>query len=184
MKSKPQAATYDDLVRLPDDRIGEIVGGDLYASPRPRPRHGHAIGRLLVRLATHFDDSSRRDRWWFLFEPELHLGDDVLVPDLAAWRTPEPIATVADAFITTPPDWLCEVLSPSTSSLDQTIKLPAFASHGVRWLWLVEPEQKWLEALTLDGSHWRSTVRWSATARLTAPPFEELELDLSDLWLR
>jgi Uma2 family endonuclease len=183
MGSKGRPASYEDLVQLPDDRIGEIVGGELYASPRPRPRHSHAAVRLIGRLASHFDDAARRDRWWFLFEPELHLGDDVLVPDLAAWRTPVPIVSAADSVITVSPDWVCEILSPSTETLDVRKKLPAYAGHGVGWLWLVDPARRTLDSFIREGRQWRSLGTWTTSARLTAAPFDELEIDLGQLWL-
>jgi Uma2 family endonuclease len=113
-------ATYADLEALPDRYVGEILDGDLYASPRPRLRHLMAATRLTSRLAPPFDEGSGGPGGcWILMEPELHLGDDVVVPDLAGWRR-ERLPVVPDAaHLELAPDWACEVLSPSTERVDR-----------------------------------------------------------------
>ena len=58
--------------------------------------------------------------WIFLIEPELHLGPHVVVPDIAGWRRERLTPFPTTAFIDTPPDWVCEVLSPSTQRIDRT----------------------------------------------------------------
>ena len=67
-----------------------------------------------------------------LVEPELHFGNDVLVPDLAGWRRERLPTLPADAYMTLAPDWICEVLSPSTETLDRDKKLHIYAREGVR----------------------------------------------------
>jgi hypothetical protein len=80
-------ATYDDLVALPPNRIGEIVNGTLYSHPRPAPKHVRSSSMLGIKVGTRFDEGDGGPGgWWILDEPELHLGSDVLVPDLAGWR--------------------------------------------------------------------------------------------------
>src|SRR5260370_38013851 len=80
-------ATYQDLLNVPDRSIAELIDGELYASPRPRARHAFAATRLGYRLGPSYDfGDGGPGGWLFLFEPELHLGEDALVPDLAGWR--------------------------------------------------------------------------------------------------
>ena len=80
-------ATYDDLVKLPDNLVAEIVDGELHASPRPALRHSRAELSLGRAIAGPYDDGvGGPGGWWILVEPELHLGRNVLVPDLAGWR--------------------------------------------------------------------------------------------------
>ena len=80
----PKRATYADVEPLPDHVVGEILDGELYASRRPRLRHAMAATRLTGRLSPPFDDGrGGPGGWWLLIEPELHLGEDIVVPDLA-----------------------------------------------------------------------------------------------------
>lgn len=175
-------ATYADLEALPAHVVGEIVNGTLYAQPRPTPRHGKAAGKLFARLDGFFDDGSRFSGWIFLIEPELHLGAHSIVPDIAGWRaerlTPFPEA----AFIETPPDWVCEVLSPSTARLDRAEKLPIYASFGVGHAWYVDPLAKTLEVFELTGDKWTIAATFKDADPVTAPPFEAHTFPLDVLW--
>src|SRR6266516_2458818 len=119
-------ATYDDLLKLPEHVVGEIIDGELIVSPRPRSRHGYAAHRMSVQLDGMTPGGNGPGGWWILPEPELHLHGDVLVPDLAGWRR-ERMPHLADTpAFELPPDWLCEILSPSTARLDRTKKLPVY----------------------------------------------------------
>jgi Uma2 family endonuclease len=92
--------------------------------------------------------------WWIIDEPELHLGEDILVPDLAGWRRERMPDYPEAAYCTLAPDWACEVLSPSTRKLDLHGKRPVYAREGVEHLWLVDPADRTLEALELRKGHW------------------------------
>ena len=87
MTTKPlkKGATYDDLRDVPDHFVAEMFDGDLYASPRPALPHANAAGSLFAEIHKSFHRKSPGG-WVILFEPELHFGSDVLVPDLAGWR--------------------------------------------------------------------------------------------------
>jgi len=117
-----------------------------------------------------------------LDEPELHLSGNALVPDLGGWRRERmPVLPEATAFELAP-DWVCEVLSPSTAPLDRTRKLPISARERVGHVWLVDPALKTLEALRLDGAGYRSLSAWHGDAIVQGEPFEEYALHLADLW--
>ena len=120
--------------------------------------------------------------WVILFEPEIHLGSDVIVPDLAGWRRERLPALPAEAYFSVPPDWVCEVLSPSTAAIDRVKKLTIYARESVRHAWLVDPIAQTLEVLRLDGPRWTIVSTWSGLAVLSAEPFDAIELDLSLLW--
>ena len=124
-------ATYDDLVKVPDNLVAEIADGELHASPRPAARHAVAYARLGGALVPPFDEGrGGPGGWCILLEPELHVGSHVLVPDLAGWRRERMPAVPDVAFFTWRPDWLCEILSPSTTSFDRTKKLAIYAARG------------------------------------------------------
>jgi Uma2 family endonuclease len=176
-------ATYEDLVALPARMVGEILGGKLFASPRPASPHSAASLALGGELIGPF----QRGRggpggWWFFNEPELHFGKDVLVPDLAGWRRSRMPVRSNTPFFTLSPDWVCEVLSPSTARIDRTLKKEIYAREGVEYVWLVDPVLRILEVLRLHGGQWLEKGSWSGNARIRAEPFEALELELEALW--
>jgi Uma2 family endonuclease len=143
-------ATYDDLMKVPDIMVAEIVDGELHASPRPAPRHANATSA--VASAVHPPYHHGRGGpggWLILFEPELHLGRNVLVPDVAGWRRARMPRLPAEAYFPLAPDWVCEVLSPSTASLDRVKKLAIYAREQVGHAWLIDPAARTLEVLRL-----------------------------------
>jgi Uma2 family endonuclease len=174
-----------DLQDLPEHVVGEILAGELHVSPRPAARHAHAATALAARLyplRPGRGDGDPPGGWWILFEPELHLGADILVPDLAGWRTTR-LPTIPDAaFFTLAPDWVCEVLSPSTQRLDRMKKMPRYASAGVGHLWLLDPGRKTLDVFVLKGGEWVLALAAGDDDTVPAPPFVEHPLDLGALW--
>ena len=176
-------ATYEDLVAVPDHLVAEIVDGDLYTSPRPAPRHAVAASTLVSLLHAPFDlGRSGPGGWRILFEPELHLGSDVLVPDIAAWRRERLPTLPEEAYFSTPPDWICEVQSPSTAALDRGKKLGVYAREGVSFAWVVDPLAETLEVLRLESARWSIVSTYAGTAVARAEPFDSLGLELTLLW--
>jgi Uma2 family endonuclease len=176
-------ATYDDLVALPDIVVGEIVDDQLWSSPRPAPRHAMSYGALGALLVPAFDfGDTGPGGWRIIDEPELHLGKHVVVPDLGGWRRERMPRLPETAYFPLAPDWVCEVLSPSTEQLDRSKKLRIYAEHGVGHAWLVDPTLRTLEVLRRDGTAWTllATHAGGPTARIE--PFEALEFRLGRLW--
>lgn len=178
-------ATYAELEALPSNVVGEILFGVLHAFPRPRTRHGRASTRLGARLGRPFDEGEGGPGGWLLLdEPELHLGDDVLVPDIAGWRR-ERMPELPDvAFLTLAPDWACEVLSPSTRSYDVTDKRAIYHREGVTHLWLLDPEAATLEVQRWADGGYVTIGSWRDAAIVRAEPFDAVELPLAVLWAR
>ncbi len=176
-------ATYDDLLEVPDIMVAEIVDGELHASPRPAPRHANASSAIGSAIfAPYHHGRGGPGGWWILDEPELHLGRNVLVPDLAGWRRTRMPRLPAAAFFSLAPDWVCEVLSPSTASLDRVKKLAIYAREQVGCAWLIDPTARTLEVLHLEGG--RSTIIGTHAGNevVRAEPFADLDLELGLLW--
>ncbi len=176
-------ATYDDVLNAPPHMVAEIIYGSLELSPRPRPAHALASSGLGVSLLHRFHtDRGGPGGWWILNEPELHFDTDVLVPDIAGWRRDRMTRLPDTPYFELAPDWICEILSPSTEARDRTDKLDIYAAAGVRWAWLVNPALETLEILRLTEGRWllENTHRGSACVR--AKPFDAIELPLADLW--
>lgn len=187
MSAAPRRATYGDLIAVPDHLVAEILDGELVTSPRPASPHAFASSGLLAALYGRFHGppggASGPGGWWLLFEPELHLGPDVLVPDIAGWRL-ERMPTVPDvAGFTLAPDWACEVISPGTGRIDRTRKMPIYAREGVRHLWLVDPLLRTIEVYRLEAGRWMVASTHGGAAPVHAEPFEAVALDMGRWWL-
>ncbi len=181
----PKRATYDDILTAPDNMVAEIVDGALHLSPRPAKPHGKAASRLGAELILPFDRGRGGPGGWvILVEPELHLAADVVVPDLAGWRTTRMADAIDDdkAYYTLAPDWVCEVLSPGTRKFDRAGKLPIYARANVGHAWLIDPLDRTLEVLRLENARWSTLATYADDAIVRAEPFDAIEIELAGLW--
>lgn len=179
-------ATYEDVQRAPRHLVAELLSGVLYTSPRPRLRHARAASVIDRRVGGPYGDGIDGPGGWIILpEPELHLGPepDILVPDLAGWRRERMPTLADDAFATLAPDWVCEVLSPSTEDVDRAEKMPIYARERVSHAWLVDPAIKTLEIFRLDGDTYRLITTFRGDAKVRAEPFDAVELSLASLWV-
>ena len=180
-------ALYDAYCAVPEHQRAEIIDGTLYVLPRPAPRHANATSVLGGKLNGAFQlGDGGPGGWWILDEPELQLVPlEPMAPDLAGWRVEHMPALPETAYFALTPDWICEVLSKSTEATDRNKKLPIYAAHGVRHVWLIDPIAKTLEVHSLDDDHrWRDVRVYEGDARVRAEPFAVIELDLAALWVR
>ncbi|MFP2912506.1 Uma2 family endonuclease [Pyxidicoccus sp. 3LFB2] len=177
-------ATYADLEALPEHFIGQIIDGELIAMPRHPARQTVSYSVLLGELVAAFDLGRRGGPggWWILGRPELHFGQDVLVPDIVGWRR-ERMPQVPDLpYFTLAPDWVCEVLFPANATLGRTRKREIYAREGVTHVWLADPDSRTLETFRLHDGQWVERGSWSGGARVRAEPFEAVELELEAVW--
>jgi Uma2 family endonuclease len=184
MSTKPlkKRATYADLCEVPDHFVAEMFDGELYASPRPALPHAHAASVLGNKLGGPFHHSGSGG-WVILDEPELHSGNDVLVPDLAGWRRTRLPRVPMDAFLTLAPDWICEVVSASTETLDRGKKLRIYARERIAHAWLVDPLRQTLEVLMLESGSWTELDTHEGRVSVRVPPFDAIALELGALWI-
>lgn len=175
-------ATYADVLAAPPYMVAEIVDGELHLSPRPGGAHASVATILVEELGPPF----RRGRggpggWLILVEPELHLGAEVVVPDLAGWRRAH-APSVMTAYFEVAPDFVCEVLSPSTEKFDRAQKLAIYAREQVGHAWLVNPLTRTVEVLRRTEAGWLTVAIHHDDQRVRAEPFDAIELDLAVLW--
>jgi len=193
-KKSTVRATCADLEAVPSNKVAELIGGVLHVMPRPAPRHARSSSALGMKLGNPFDlGDGGPGGWWILDEPELHFPDpapvapgdiEALVPDLAGWRRARLPELPEEASFTLAPDWICEVLSPSTADLDRTEKMPIYAREGVRHAWLIDPIANTLEVYRLNlRRRWSKPEIHRGAACVRVPPFDAIELDLSALWV-
>jgi len=176
-------ATYQDVLDAPEGMVAELVGGSLHLQPRPASRHARASLKLGARLDDPFDNGvGGPGGWFFAIEPELHVGDDVLVPDLAGWRRERMQAFPDTPAIDIVPDWVCEILSPSTRRFDLVDKRALYGRWGVSYLWLLDPRDEVLEAFTLRDGSWLLLGTAAGDGEVRLPPFDAIGFPLSALW--
>lgn len=176
-------ATYDDLLEVPDHLVAEIVDGELHATPRPAPRHVAASSGLGGALYGPFDRGRGGPGGWrILDEPELHLGRDIVVPDLAGWRRERLPDLPEEAYFSLAPDWACEVVSPSTAAFDRVKKLTVYARERVSLVWLVDPIAQTIEVLRLDNGRWMIVTTCAGPDVVHIEPFDAIDLDLPLVW--
>src|SRR4051812_12495902 len=171
-------ATYEDLAAVPEHLVAEIIDGELVTSPRPAGPHTLSASQLGGDLTVTFGRSNRGGPggWVILDEPELHVAGQILVPDLAGWRR-ERMPEVPDVpYFELAPDWVCEVLSPSTERRDRTRKRHHYARARVSHLWFVDPTPQTLEVFRLDGDGWRLVLTAAGDEKIRAEPFDAVEL--------
>nr|VFK67377.1 MAG: Endonuclease, Uma2 family (restriction endonuclease fold) [Candidatus Kentron sp. UNK]VFK72733.1 MAG: Endonuclease, Uma2 family (restriction endonuclease fold) [Candidatus Kentron sp. UNK] len=176
-------ATYEDVLRAPPECIAQLIHGQLYTLPRPAMRHALAGSHLgMVFGRNYMNGNNGSGGWWILYEPEIHLGDHVLVPDWAGWRRERMPEFPDAAYAEIAPDWVCEILSPSNARLDRTVKMPLYARFQVGYLWLLDPKLQTLEVFTRQEDKWLLWEAFQENDPVAAPPFDALRFDLGVLW--
>jgi Uma2 family endonuclease len=176
-------ATYADIEALPENMVGQILYGVLHAHPRPAPKHARSATRMASEVDGPFDlGRSGPGGWIILSEPEVHLGPHVVVPDIAGWRR-ERLPKLPDAaYFELAPDWVCEVLSPSTARIDRTDKLSVYAEYAVGHVWMVDPNARTLEVFALTDGKWLRVAALKDDDPVAQPPFEVHTFSLGILW--
>ena len=176
-------ATYQDVVDAPEHMVAELIEGALHLHPRPSLGHAVSSSSLTDELLSPFQKGrGGPGGWWIVFEPELHLGPDVLVPDIAGWRRERMPARPEGAWTDLAPDWVCEVLSPGTRRIDITDKRRLYAAVGVGHLWFVDPLARTLEAFALHDGAWTLIASLKDDEEVRVPPFDAIAFPLSVLW--
>lgn len=186
MSTAPKRPTYADIEALPEGWTGEILAGELFTRPRPKPPHIHSGTALSIHVGGPFGYGINGPGGWHIeAEPELILDIDPdfcpVVPDLAGWRVTR-LPVLDEDHFTVVPDWVCEILSPRTAVTDRTLKMPFYARCGVGHAWLVDPILRTLEVYRLENGRWSLLGSWSDEAEVRAEPFDAIVLALGALW--
>jgi Uma2 family endonuclease len=178
-------ATYEDLSDIPESMTGEIIDGELIVTPRPSRKHVFTATALGSKVTApyHFGEGGGPGGWIILIDPEISLGEDILVPDLAGWREERFPESEEHNWISVVPDWICEILSPNTAKTDKTEKLPVYAQHGVMHLWLIDPLARTLDIFKLEAGRWMVIGLFAEDDKVSSEPFQEVVIHLSSLWL-
>ena len=185
MQQALKQTLYEQLEHLPEGITGEILNGQLHTQPRPAGPHALVESNLQIEVGGPFGKGrGGPGGWWIIVEPELHFIRDaeVTVPDIAGWRRERMPRIPEGHRFEIVPDWICEVLSPSTESKDRVIKMPIYGRYGVAHVWLVDPKRRTLEAYALKAGEWEIIAKAEGDQIVSIPPFEAIRLELGSLW--
>lgn len=175
--------TYDDYLRLPDDgNRYEIIDGELSVTPAPSTRHQSVVSNLL-RLVGSFVYQRKLGRLWTAPLDVLFGRHDNVQPDLV-FVSAERMEIVTDAAVQGAPDLVAEILSPSTGTRDEGVKLRLYEREGVQEYWLLYPEKGTLKVFRRHQDRLVLAAELSAAAEevLTSPLFPGLDLDVAALF--
>lgn len=176
-------ATFDDIQRLPEHVVAEIFGGRLVTRPLPAPRHARAASALGIKVGGAYEvGGCGPGGRWILDRSEIHIGEDILVPDLAGWRCERVWQLPRGPWLESAPDWCCEVLSTSTAPVDRVEKMPIYANGGVGHLRLIDPELRTLEVFAVQERHRTLVVTLDGNVTVSPLPFGNVGLALNSLW--
>lgn len=178
-------ATYEDLYSIPQDMTGEIIEGNLIATPRPSRKHGFCATALgaAVTAPYQYGQGGGPGGWVFIIEPEIGFGEDILVPDLAGWKKERFPFREESNWISVVPNWICEILSPTTFRNDKVKKMPLYARNGVEHIWLVDPVATTIDAFRLESGRWSLLGSYAESDKVRIEPFHEIEINLGNLWI-
>jgi Uma2 family endonuclease len=178
------APTFADIDTLPPGIKGEIIEGVLYTMTRPRGTHQQAAVRIGHAVVGPFDLSiSGPGGWQILPEPGIELPNTPeIAPAVAGWRRERLPALSNDEAITVVPDWVCEILSPTTEQHNLTVKKPYYAKVGVAHHWIVDLSMRTVMALRLESGRWREVGVYGDEREARIEPFAAVPLNVASWW--
>lgn len=179
-----KAPTLADLEALPSHIKGEIIEGVLYTMTRPRGPHQRTALLIAGRLSELFDlGRGGPGGWWILPEPGIELpGTPEIAPDVAGWRRDRLPVLPEDEAIQVVPDWVCEILSPTTRRHDLLVKKPYYARVGVTHHWVVDLAARTLASYRLEAGRWVELGVYGDERDARVEPFDSVALDVAAWW--
>jgi Uma2 family endonuclease len=174
-------ATVDDLARLEHH---EVIDGELVRKASPAAGHADIHAEIVLQLGPQ--GVRRGGRWRFFIEPIIELAEhQVYLPDVAGWRIetmpeqPDP----DQVTFTMRPDWVCELLSPSTHRNDLQVKRAHYCHAGVGHYWDIDPRTQVMTVLRNNGRAFEiAEVVTAADGDIALEPFPECVLNLGLLF--
>lgn len=177
--------TLADLEALPPGIKGEIIEGVLYTMTRPRAAHQDVCASVAEALRAPFHhERGGPGGWWILPEPGIELPNTPEIsPDVAGWKRTTMPSLPKDEAIKIVPDWVCEILSPSTRRHDLLIKRPYYAKIGVQHHWVIDLEAKTLSASRNDKGQWVEIGAFGDEREVKIAPFDAVPIDVAAWWV-
>jgi Uma2 family endonuclease len=166
-----------------DDRR-ELIDGTLYQLPMTSFEHGHIASLIVMAIGPAYQlGKDGPGGWWIQGENDFEVdGREVFRPDAVGWRKERLPRRPKGKRIDVVPDWVCEVLSPSTRSHDLKTKAKAYARIGVAHRWYIDPEVRTFHAFELMHGRWVESGVFCDDDFVCAKPFETMGISMGDWW--
>lgn len=182
---KRSPATLHEALARPESERVELIRGSLMPKAAPTAEHGRTQSRLVRDIGGPFDrlpGGQWPGGWWILTEVDVALGPELLRPDVAGWRRERVPQPPSGRPIGIRPDWICEVLSPSTENIDRVDKLHSYFQAGVPHLWLADPIERVLEVYRRTEVAFALILTAKSGQKIRAEPFDAVELEVDELF--
>ena len=181
-------STYEDYLKWPNEERWELIYGEAWdMSPAPNRKHQGILGKLFFQVEDYLKD---KDCNVYIAPFDVRLPeneennnketDTVVQPDLLVVCDK---AKLDDAGCIGAPDWIIEILSPSTAVKDLNDKYQLYEAKGVKEYWIIDPSNNFLTVYLLDisGKYFRSGV-YSSDSKVKTKIFPELNIDLKPVF--
>jgi len=173
--------TYKDYKSLPESETKryELIEGELIMVPSPVTYH-QRISRKLEFLLEDFVEKNKLGE--IFYAPyDVHLGENVVQPDIL-FVSKEHSYVITEEEIKGAPDLVIEILSPATAERDRTYKKVLYARYGVSEYWIVDPEEKTIEVLTLKKEGYETFGIYKMQETLNSPLLLGLSINLTKIF--
>ena len=172
--------TYEDLLYTPDDgKRYEVLEGDLIVSPSPKWKHQRIVHRLHTYL-TSWENAGYGSVCTAPMDVVLS-NRDVVEPDLL-FIAKEHLGIVKAESVQGAPDLVVEVISEGSRRHDAITKRHIYERHGVRFYWLVDPEEETVRVFELNDGAYGEPTTLHADQQLTCPLFPGITEDVGELF--
>lgn len=175
---KEQIYTSKDYWNLPEDQRAELIDGQLYAMALPYRIHQELVGELYAVIHHYIKSKDGSCKVYPApFAVNLTANDKTWVePDISVICDK---GKLSDRGCEGAPDWIIEVVSPSTERIDCGIKLFKYRSAGVREYWTVNPRLRTVSVY--DFEYGEKNGQYSFDDEIPVCIYEDLLIRISDL---
>ena len=174
--------TEEDYYTLPEDVRAELIGGQIYYMAAPGRIHQEILSFLHVRIANYINSRKGSCRIYPApFAVKLFADDDktIVEPDISVICDKNKLT---DRGCTGAPDWIIEIVSPSSKYMDYVRKLIMYQNTGVREYWLVDPGRRWVTVYGFERKE--GPEQYSFSDKVKAGIYEEFWIDFSEYIFR
>lgn len=169
--------TIDDIYALQDGQRAELIDGQMYMMTPPTRRHQLILGALYRKIADYIDRKNGSCEVDIApFAVFLNADDKNYVePDISVICSPEKLT---DKGCNGAPDWIIEIVSPSSRRTDYFTKLFKYRTAGVREYWIVDLDK---DRITVYAFESEDTAEYTFTDSVKAGIYEDLEIDFNGI---
>lgn len=167
--------TIDDIYALPDGERAELIDGNIYYMSPPNRKHQDYVGALYRKISDYIDLNKGSCKPYLApFAVFLSENDKTYVePDISVICDKNKLT---DKGCNGAPDWIIEIVSPSSKRMDYSIKLFKYRSSGVKEYWIVDSDKNRITVWNFEDD---SMEEYSLADKVKVNIYEDFEIDFS-----